>query len=198
MSDVVKHFKLARLSAYSLSNEKTLTDFLPGVSDQEIAGCESTNNWDFPSELKELLSFANGENRENDPLLFTYSSFCSLEQMSAVNQDFLDNEPNLFNHEESEREMVRDNPFIPENSRWQRYWIPLASAVDNATVLFLDPNPIGSIKSSIFWFTEDTCCGAPIALSLSELFEKINEYILEHRQIPSFIDLKACEFPSHG
>ncbi len=168
-----------------------------GASVHAIDRCEKDNKWCFPDELRAFIELMNGEAEDADPSFFSGVKFCSLENMTKVNDAFLGIEPNLVNFEPGEFKSVERNPFIPQDRRWQRYWIPLAAEHSCETVLFLDPKPVKTnFENMIFWSYEDTNCGPPIATCLEGLFDSITKYVRENGQLPSITKLPAIELTS--
>ena len=192
MSDVIDSFE-SLLSAVREAGGLT-PNFRPGATAAAIRECQTKHGWEFPAELVEFLQYANGEEETSG---FTYTSFCSLEEMEEAHQQLLDNEPNFLNTTDEERELTF-NPCIATDRRWYRHWVPLAFSVDCANILFLDTNPANYLKQAIYPFTEEGCSFAPLATTLTELFQKIEQHIRTEQRTPFMPDLPPVDLTPFG
>ncbi len=168
--------------------------FRPGATAKAIQECQKKHGWDFPAELVEFMQHTNGEEGTS---VFSFTSFCSLDEMAYAHQQLLDNEPNFLNTTDEERQLTF-NPCIATDRRWYRHWIPLGFSVDCADILFLDTSPVNYLQQAIYPFTEEGCSFAPLATTLTELFQKTEEYIRREQWTPSMPSLPAVDLTPLG
>lgn len=192
MSDVIDSFESLLSAAREVGG--VTPNFRPGASAAAIEECQTKHGWEFPSELVEFLQYVNGEEETS---VFTFTSFCSLEEMAEAHQQLLDNEPNFLNTTDEERKLTF-NPCIATDRRWYRHWVPLAFSVDCADILFLDTNPATYLDQAIYPFGEEGCSFTPLATSLVELFQKTQQYIRTQKEIPSMPNLSPVDLTRYG
>lgn len=192
MSEVIDSFESLLAAATEVGG--ATPNFRPSATAEAIQECQATHGWEFPPELVEFLQYANGEEGTS---VFSFTSFCSLEEMAHAHQQLLDNEPNYLNTTDEEKELTF-NPCIATNRRWYRHWIPLAFSDDCANILFLDMKPAKYLEQAIYPFTEEGCSFAPLATSLAELFQKTERYIRSEKRTPFMPSLPPVDLTPFG